>query len=332
MSRIYLVTGAAGYLGVAVCEQLVANGQKVRALVLEGDRCAQYIPKEVEQVTGDVLNVDSLENFFQVEEEEIIVLHIASIITVNPDFSQIVYNVNVKGTANIIELCKKKNVKKMVYCSSTTTIPDGPMGTSQTEVDHYEPSKVVGCYAQTKAEASQLVLDACKDGFPGTIVQPSGIFGPGDYVGGQVFKFIRLVAKGLLPVAVAGGFNVVDVRDLAAGVISAGDKGRNGESYILANSSITMYELFNEVAKQAGKPKIRVTLSEKMLHALVKPAAIFFKLTKQTNLLTEFSIYNLVRNNEYSSYKARTELGFTTRPVPETIKDTLDWMKKEGKY
>ena len=102
----YLVTGAAGFLGGTVCRQLIVRGESVRAFVLPGDPAMKYIPQEAEIVEGDLMDTASLEKLFSVEEgTETVVLHIASIVTVNPDYSSKVMEVNVDGTINIIRLC-----------------------------------------------------------------------------------------------------------------------------------------------------------------------------------------------------------------------------------
>lgn len=118
---IYLVTGAAGFLGGTICRKLIERGEKVRAFVLPGDPAEKYVPSEAEIFEGDLTDFASLEKFFTVPEGfESIVLHIASIVTVNPDYNQKVIDVNVGGTKNIIELCKNHpKCKKLVYCSST---------------------------------------------------------------------------------------------------------------------------------------------------------------------------------------------------------------------
>ena len=127
---MYLVTGAAGFLGGTICRQLIERGDRVRAFVLPNDKAAEYLPEEAEIAEGDLCDMESLERFFQVPQGmETIVLHIASIVTVNPDYSQKVMDVNVGGTKNIIEMCKKhKECKKLVYCSSTGAIPEQPKG------------------------------------------------------------------------------------------------------------------------------------------------------------------------------------------------------------
>ena len=191
----YLVTGAAGFLGGTICRQLIERGEDVRAFVLPGDPAMKYVPKEAEIVEGDLTDMASLEKLFTVEEgTETIVLHIASIVTVNPDYSSKVMEVNVDGTRNIIRLClSHPECKKLVYCSSTGAIPEAAMGKAIKEVRRFDPDEVVGCYSRSKAMASQAVLDAVHEqGLNACIVHPSGIMGPEDYAVGEIAEILRL--------------------------------------------------------------------------------------------------------------------------------------------
>ncbi len=105
-NRKILVTGAAGFLGGTICRQLVERGEDVRAFVLPNDPAMKYVPDEAEVIEGDLTDKASLEKFFTVPEgAKTVVLHIASIVSVNPVYNQKVMDVNVGGTQNIIDLC-----------------------------------------------------------------------------------------------------------------------------------------------------------------------------------------------------------------------------------
>ena len=153
---------------------------------------------------------ESLEPFFTVPEGcSSVVIHCASMVTVDPAYSEKLMAVNVGGTRNIItKVLAHPECEKMVYVSSTGAIPEQPHGTKIREVDQFDPCDpklVVGAYSQSKAKATQMVLDAVRVmGLKACVVHPSGILGPND-------------------------FNLCDVRDLAAGTIAAVDKGRNAE-------------------------------------------------------------------------------------------------------
>jgi dihydroflavonol-4-reductase len=332
-NRIYLVTGAAGNLGSSICSQLLEKGERVRALVLKGDPAAERVPKNVEIMLGDVTDTASLERFFTVENNvEVIVIHCASIVTVSGDYSKKLYDVNVGGTKNIVNKCMEHKVKKLVYISSTSAIPEPPNGQKIIEVDHFSPEGIVGHYGKTKALASQIVMDAVNEnGLDASIVFPSGICGPEDYAYGPVSSFVIDYVNGKMPGGVAGSFNAVDVRDLADGVISCCDKGCRGEGYIMGNTFVSMRDMFRLISRLSGAKEVKTILPIPVANVLAKLLGLVSRITGKPAPLTTFMVYNLTRNNNFSSKKAEKELGYHTRPFDETIADMIKWLRKEGK-
>ena len=136
-NTLYLVTGAAGFLGGHVCRQLLERGDRVRAFVLPKDPAAKYLPKDVEIVEGDLCDRESLEPFFSVEEgTKTICIHVASMVTVDPDFNQKLIDINVGGAKNMIAKCLEHGeCEKLVYVSSTGAIPESPKGEKIREAD-----------------------------------------------------------------------------------------------------------------------------------------------------------------------------------------------------
>lgn len=331
---MYLVTGAAGFLGGTICRQLVERGEKVRAFVLPNDKAMKYVPKEAEIVEGDLCDIESLQKFFTVPEGvETIVLHIASIVTVNPDYNQKVMDVNVGGTKNIINLClDHKECRKLVYCSSTGAIPELPKGQKIGEVDYFDEKKVVGCYSQSKALATQAVLDAVRNkGLHACIVHPSGILGPEDFAVGETTKTVIDIINGKMPVGIDGSFNLCDVRDLAHGTILAADKGIDGNCYILGNKEVSFKDFTKLLMKESGCKPIKCFLPIKVANFLANMLEKQAKKKGTKPLMTTFSVYNLARNNEFDCTKAQNELGYTTRSYQETIRDEVKWLKEVGK-
>jgi dihydroflavonol-4-reductase len=149
--KIYLLTGATGNLGSNICHVLISSGETVRALVRNPRKVCVH--KEVEISPGDVLDISSLERFFKVEEDtDIYVIHCASMVALDPNYSQIVHDVNINGTQNIIDLCVKHKVKKLVYISSTSAVPELPGSQPIAEVSHFDPDAVIGYYSKTKPQ------------------------------------------------------------------------------------------------------------------------------------------------------------------------------------
>ena len=334
--RYYLLTGAAGFLGTNICMQLLEKGCKVRALVLPNDKSVKYIPEQVEVVLGDLTDAPSLEPFFTVPEGcTSVVIHCASMVTVNPNYSEKLMAVNVGGTRNIItKVLNHPECEKMVYVSSTGAIPEEPHGVKIREVNKFtpcDPKKVVGAYSQSKATATQMVLDAVQVmGLKACVVHPSGILGPNDHAIGETTGTLLQIIKGEMPMGMQGSFNLCDVRDLAAGTIAAVDKGRIGECYILANKTVTLKDMCDMLHRECNAKQIKfylpLDLADKIAAGLEKQA----EKTGKMPLMTTFSVYNLARNNEFDYSKAEAELGYTTRSYEETIHDEVQWMIAEG--
>jgi dihydroflavonol-4-reductase len=334
---IYLVTGAAGFLGSHICDKLLERGDKVRAFVLPNDKSIKYIPNKVEIYEGDLCDPESIEQFFCVPEgEQTIIIHCASMVTTNPKFNQKLIDVNVGGTKNLIEKClTHTECKKMVYVSSTGAIPEPPKGQKIKETNQFTPINEmtqVGCYSQSKAIATQEVLDAVRDrGLHACVVHPSGILGPKDYAISETTGVIIKIMNGEMPVGMGGSFNLCDVRDLAQGCVGAADSGRDGECYILGNKEVTLKEVCTMLKENSGckAPKfyLPIGIAQKLAAYLEKKA----EKTGKMPIMTTFAVYNLARNNSFDYSKAERELLYHTRPYSETLRDEVNWLVSEGK-
>jgi len=340
--KIVLLTGAAGFLGSHICEMLLEEGHKVRALVLPGDKSTKFIPARAEVVEGNLCDMDSIKAFFDVEEStQVDVIHCASMVTTNPEFSQKLIDINVGGTKNIIEQClKHHNFGKLVYVSSTGAIPELPVGTPITEIDDFSGAKdndhIVGWYSKSKAMATNEILLAVKNkGLNACVVHPSGILGPKDFTVGETTGTVIKIMNGKMPIGMGGSFNLCDVRDLAFGCVSALKKGRQGECYILGNKEVTLKEVCRMLHDASGCKTPFIYVPIKMAYKLAKRMEKKAEKIGAKPLMTSFAVYNLARNNCFDYSKAERELGYHTRPYAETLRDEAQWImeqKKEKKH
>ena len=231
-------------------------------------------------------------------------------------------------------MCIRDRCKKFVYVSSTGAIPELPKGESIREVYSFVPyddDRVVGWYSRSKAMATQKVLDAAADGLNACVVHPSGILGPNDPAIGQTTRTLIQILNGEMPIGMQGSFNLVDVRDLAAGTIAAADRGRKGECYILSNDEVSLKELCEMLKADTGCRGCLFYLPLSFAHFAAKQMEARAAKTGKPAVLTEFAVYNLERNNHFDCSKAKNELGFAPRPYKETLHDLAVWLKQEGK-
>jgi len=325
---IYIVTGAAGHLGSAVIENLNKQGKTVYALCLPNEA---HLPQgeDVHIWYGDVCDIDSIAALFEAcVNKPVYVIHCAGIVSISSKFDQKVYDVNVIGTKNILSLCEQYNVKKLIYISSVHAIPDLPANKVITEINHFSPSDVIGLYAKTKAEASQCVLDYAERGYSASIIHPSGLVGPGDFGRGHITQLVIDYYEGRLTSGINGGYDFVDVRDVADGILSCCERGDSGECYILSGQYFKVYELLNLLHEITGKRKIKRVLPLWFVKLTAPLSELYYKILKQPPLFTSYSIYTLNTNANFSHEKATKEFGYTTRPMRQTLIDTVAWLKE----
>lgn len=334
MKRIIAVTGASGHLGRYVVSDLIAAGEHVRAFLLPGETYADPNPANhaaPELYYGDIRNADDAARFLTHDPDAALsVIHCAGLISIASRTNPIVYDVNVNGTQKILNAARNAGASRFVYVSSIHAIPELPKGTVQTEISRFNPDLVVGDYAKTKATATQLVLDAAKDGFDALVVHPSGIIGPNSLKSGKMTKLAIDFLKGRLPVAVDGGFDFVDVRDVSAGIVAALRKGRIGETYFLTNQYYSIREILDCLAELTGARRTKVYLPTGLVR-LVAPLIEWIAEIRGTDpLFTGYSLYTLGQNALFSHEKADRELGYSTRALTETLRDTVDWLRSSG--
>lgn len=326
MLPLYIVTGAAGHLGGTIVRMLSLAGAEIRALILPSE--AEVEGRGVRCFRGDVREIDSLRPLFEdAEGRDVIVFHAAGIVDISGDLTERMRAVNVGGTKNMLALCKEYGTKRLVYVSSVHAIPEGEQLTVVREVQRFSPDWVTGGYAKTKAEATQAVLDAAADGLDAVVVHPSGILGPYDTAGNHMVQMIGDYIEGRLPACVHGGYDFVDVRDVAFGCIRAAERGRSGECYILSNRHYEVHELL-KIARAVGGGRRLPTLPTWVARASVPVIGWFSRRLHRRPLYTEYSLSTLLSNDRFAHDKATAELNYRPRDLYQTVKDTVNWLRR----
>lgn len=327
MEKTYLVTGACGHLGGTLVRLLERTGAQVRGLRLPSEQARDRA--HVTYYPGDVRDRDSLRPLFRgLAGREVVVFHTAAIVDISGEVTPQMHDVNVNGTKNILALCREYGVKRLVYVSSVHAIPEKDGCAVLREVDSFSPQQVTGGYAKTKAEATQAVLDAAAQGLDAVVVHPSGILGPFDGTGNHLVQLVKEYAGGKLPACVKGGYDFVDVRDVAAGCLAAAEKGRSGQCYILSNRHYEVKEVL-AMAKTLCHGRRLPVLPMWMAQAAEPLLGWVARVKKQRPLYTKYSLYTLRSNDRFDHGKATAELGYRPRDLRQTVRDTLRWLAKK---
>ena len=322
----YLVTGATGFLGRVVAEELVRRKAQVHAHVLHDDPYTDLLPKEVRTVIGDVCDKSSLSDFFADADSRTCVIHCAGIVSVASRPGPRLYQVNVGGTWKVLRQCMEHDVGKMVYVSSVHAIPEKPKGCIISEDCEFSPGLVDGDYAKSKAAATELVFDAAERGLNASIVFPSGIIGPGDLQGGSFTSMAKSFLSGKLPFAVRGGYDFVDVRDVANGILACSESGEPGKGYILSGCYVTIRRMLQLVGK-AAKLKYRSICLPLGLARLAAPYYERRSLRERKPLFfTPYSVSVLASNGQFSHAAASERFAYQPRPIEETLGDMTAWL------
>ena len=158
-------------------------------------------------------------------------------------------------------------------------------------------------------------------------MHPSGILGPYDSSGNHLVQLVSDYVVGKLPACVKGGYDFVDVRDVAQGTLAAADKGKSGECFILSNRHYEIKEVLEMVKSLSGGRKLPV-LPVWMAKLFLPFIRFIAKCKKERPLYTKYSLYTLSGNDKFSHEKATQELGYRPRDLYETLRDTILWLKR----
>jgi dihydroflavonol-4-reductase len=317
------VTGANGFLGSYVVRELLQQGYVVQALVRPGSDVSLLENAPCEIVRGDILDVPSMEPFFQETE---VVFHLAGAMSSMPKDRARVMKVNVEGTRNILALSKKYSVKKLIHVSSSVAV--GACGEAKVLNEEAQESVWPGDFSNyvSKRLGEELVLEEARGGgLPATVLNPGLIYGAGD-----ARKAIRQgnvrAAQGRLPFFTSGGVNIVPVEDVAAAVVRAHLDGKNGERYLLTGENQSIEYLLKTIASLAGaKPPTR-KLPDNVLKRLAA-ANDFFRINSP---LTKEGVFAATAYHWYDNSKAKRDLGFSPGPALEALRRSVQWMKENN--
>lgn len=314
-----LVTGGTGFLGSYIIQQLVEKGYKVRAL-RRSTTVPAWIPaaifNSVEWVEGDILDVVSLEDAMEGVDT---IIHSAAVVSFARQDRVNMYQVNVEGTANVVNIALEKNIRRLVYISSVAALGRTANGGHVTEEKKWEESKVNTHYAISKFKAEVQVWRGMSEGLNAVILNPSTILGYGDWHTSScaIFKQVHEGFSWYTP-----GINgFVDVEDVARATIALLESDITEQRFIVSGDTWPFKKLQDTIATNFGK-KGPVRQTTPFLLAVawrIEKIKSFF--TGKKPLLTKESARVAQSQTWFENDKLLKALpGFTFTPLEETIK------------
>jgi len=317
---VVAVTGAAGYVGANLVRGLLAAGQEVRALVRRDRRALAGL--DLELLPGDLQDLEGLCRAFAGAE---LVYHAAGHISITGGEWDRLEAVNVHGTRNVLEACRRAGVRRLVHLSSVEALDSEPRGTP---VDESRPL-VAGArhspYARSKAAGELAVRQAVAQGLDAVILNPTAIIGPVDYRQALPNQLLLALGRGQLWALIDGGFDWVDVRDVVDGALRAAAWAPAGARYLLAGHWASLRELADLTAEVTGVKAPRLVAPYWLARLGMPLAGALVPLDGLRALCTPTALEPLGGNRRVSRALVMRDLGYRPRPLPETVRDTLAW-------
>lgn len=310
------VTGAAGFLGTNLLHELVERGHEVTAIdrVRPGDASD---PK-VTWVSGDVLDPESMRSALAGAE---VVYHLVAMITL-AHRHDLAWQVNTEGVRVVAEAALAAGVRRMVHTSSIHAFNQYNCGG---RIDERAPRSIdpdLPVYDRSKFQGEVELRKVIDQGLDAVICNPTGVYGPVDHSDSRINTTLWDAARGRVPVMIAGGFDLVDVRDVAIGLILAGEKGRTGENYLLTGEMCSMLEVTQLAAAVNGKRGPRFAIPTKVISAalpVLEPVAKLFG----SDRVSKAAMGALISAPVVDGSKAEAELGYRPRSTEDTVRDLV---------
>jgi nucleoside-diphosphate-sugar epimerase len=320
--KVFL-TGGTGFIGGEVARQLRARGEEVVCLVRDPAKAARLTGLGCELVQGDLGDEAAIRGGMAGADAAI---HAAAMYEVGIPAKQrpAMWEANVAGTERVMRAALAESVKRIVYVSTV-----GIFGNTSGQVvdESYENPETdfTSYYEETKLEAHKLVrrmIDS--EGLPAVIVQPGGVYGPGDT--SQVADLLEQFFAGRLPLMPFPelGICLSHVEDIAGGILLALDRGKLGETYVISGPATTMREAIETVARLSGRKAPKRALPTGLMKAMVPLGPLVGKVMGQPPNLREL-ISSADGVTFWASYaKAERELGYSPRGMDEGLRQTLE--------
>jgi dihydroflavonol-4-reductase len=314
-----LVTGGSGFIGQHLVAALLAQGYRVRILDL---RPPPRTGQQAQYIKGSILD-EALVREALADVEE--VYHLAGLPGMWMPCKDDFHAVNCRGTEIMLNTALKRSVSRFLHCSTESILfGPSPPRSFGIELAHTTPAEMPGVYTRSKLLAEQLALDAAAAGFPVVIANPTMPIGP--HYGNLTPPTLMLQYFVHRRVQIYFDFivNLVDVRDVAAGLLLVMKHGQNGQRYLLGGESISLREVLDAIGAVSGRTALRVPIPAKI--AQTTAAMMEFvadHVTHRAPAATVEGVRIALRSRSLSIEKSRRELGYAPSPIGPALCEAI---------
>ena len=329
MRKKIVVTGGTGFIGSRLVHRLAASGEDVHALVRASSDLAS-LKECLDRITlvyGDVTDIASLHGAFDGAEE---VYHCAGITYMGDRKNPLLQKINVDGTQNVLDACRRAKVRRVVHVSSITAVGISGPNRKCNEECQWNFDMIDLEYARTKHAAEKIVAAEVKKGMDVVIVVPAFVFGAGD-INFNAGRIIKDIYQRKMPCYPMGGICVVDVEIVTECLFTAMKKGRTGERYIIGGDNVSYKELYETIMRVTGVHQRVLPLPMWGAHVLsfVLKFSRFSKKRHKISKLFNMSMFNVASRFLYfDSSKAQRELGMRHEPFEQSIRRTFEFYRE----
>lgn len=319
-----LVTGATGFLGAELAKELVLRGNKIHCT----KRASSQLPKllepyatSIDWVDADLMDAFALEQALDGITQ---VYNCAAWVSLKSADKEPMIRTNVKGTANLVDLCMERNIR-MVHTSSVAAVGEAKPGEIINENHHLDPTTENDGYAISKLESEMELWRGLAEGLDGVIVNPTIIIGAsaGTEGSGQIFETVR---KGL-KFYTQGTIGFVDVQDVARCMIALMESNISGERYIINAENRTYQQVFTEIAGCMGVKPPTIEAKPWMMGLAWRGAAMLAAFTGKAPAIDKTSALASTNTREFDNSKIRKAIGFEFKPLSQTIAEVCKSFK-----
>ncbi len=314
-----LVTGGTGFLGRALVERLLSAGARVKGLARSDDSTRALGGLGAEPVRGDVLDLEALVATMRGCD---VVYHLAGANAFCLRDPSPMFEVNVRGSQNVVRAAARAGVQRVVYTSSAATLGEASGTIGSEESPHR--GWFLSNYERSKFEAERAVFATAREtGLDVVSVNPASVQGPGRATGSA--RLLLDYVNGRLKAVVDSQLSLVDIADCTEGHLLAGSRGTPGERYVLSGATLTVREGLALVARIAGIEQPLRTLPPSLAMAVATAAEAVGWIRRDTPRICRELARTLIHGHVYDGSKAARTLGLRYTPIEDTLRRTIDW-------